>query len=424
MAIPGVKKASDNMLVTQSNQLVEAKYHLSLYEQRLVLMLISLVEPDDEDFKNYKIKVSDFKNLVGLNTKNLYPKVKELLKSLATKVIEIPKEGNNYLITGWISDAEYFDNEGLVVLSFSKKLKPYLIALKSEFTSHKLGVAIRFKGVYTIRIYTLLKQYQRVGERTIKLDDFRDILGIEDGKLALFSNLKARTILQAKKEFSGKNEDGSFCSDINFDFELIKTGRKITAIKFIIIKQENTSVKFKEVPQIILDYEFYGVMRDFTTPFLKERSEEMLRNTLEYFKQELLTKEVENQGAYLAKLLERNAGQEIEAIKQKKKNKEIERAEALRKEEERKKKELLEKAEAKHLNNVKSAYLGFMSSKQKEDLFKQLKSSYEQDFGENNEIKALDSGFLSKYLNDIVRGLPQYLDDYDEMIKGIINEIK
>jgi len=237
------KKANKNMVVTQSNTLVEAKYSLSLYEQRLILMLISMVEPNDEDFKNYAIKVDDFRDLIGLKTKNLYQKVKNLLRGLRNKDIEIPKGGKNYLITGWISDAEYKD--GVVYLSFSAKLKPYLIALKSNFTSHKLGVAIRFKGVYTIRIYTLLKQYQSIRERVFCLDEFRDILGIKDGQYSLFANLKKATITQAQKEFSEK-KNGVFVSDINFNFEPIKTGRKITGLKFYIFEQ---STKPKQAPK-------------------------------------------------------------------------------------------------------------------------------------------------------------------------------
>ena len=237
------KKANREMIVTQSNTLVEAKYYLSLYEQRLILMLISMVEPNDEDFKNYAIKVDDFRGLIGLKTKNLYPKVKSLLRGLRNKDIEIPKGGKNYLITGWISDAEYRD--GIVYLSFSAKLKPYLIALKTNFTSHKLGVAIRFKGVYTIRIYTLLKQYERVGERVFSLEEFRDILGIKDGQYSQFFDFKRRTITQAQKELSEK-KDSVFVSDINFNFEPIKTGRKITGLKFHIFEQ---STKPKPAPK-------------------------------------------------------------------------------------------------------------------------------------------------------------------------------
>jgi hypothetical protein len=44
------------LLVTQSTKLVEARYHLSVGEQRLVLLMISMIQPTDEDFKDYEIK--------------------------------------------------------------------------------------------------------------------------------------------------------------------------------------------------------------------------------------------------------------------------------------------------------------------------------------------------------------------------------
>jgi len=232
------KKTNIHMIVSQSNQLVEARYSLSLYEQRLILMMISMVEPNDEDFKDYSIKINDFKKMIGLKTNNLYPKIKMLLRGLRNKDILIPKQGGNYLITGWISDAEYLEKEGIVLLSFSKKLKPYLLALKENFTSHKLGIAIKFKGLYTIRIYTLLKQYEKIGYRIFSVSEFKEILGIDFDKYTVFANLRARTIMPAQKEFSAKNKEGGYVSDINFDLELSKTGRKISHIKFIIKKQQ------------------------------------------------------------------------------------------------------------------------------------------------------------------------------------------
>ncbi len=39
-------------VVTQSNKLVEAKFSLTIQEQRLVLVMISMISPEDKDFKD------------------------------------------------------------------------------------------------------------------------------------------------------------------------------------------------------------------------------------------------------------------------------------------------------------------------------------------------------------------------------------
>ena len=82
-----------------------------------------------------------------------------------------------------------------------------------------------------------LKQYQKLGERKFTLDEFRDILGIGVDKYLLFADFKRGTILQAQKEFSRQDKDGAYFSDINFTFDAIKTGRKVTGIKFNIFSQ-------------------------------------------------------------------------------------------------------------------------------------------------------------------------------------------
>ena len=52
----------------------------------------------------------------------------------------------------------------------------------------------------------------------------------------------------------------------------------------------------------------------------------------------------------------------------------------------------------------------------------ELKEKYEEEYGESTRIKDLNSGILSLYLNNIVRDLPQYKNDLEEMIEAIVLE--
>jgi plasmid replication initiation protein len=57
------------LVVRQSNELVEASYKIATVgEGRLIRMLIAQIQPDDEDFKNYRIGVADFARFFGLFT--------------------------------------------------------------------------------------------------------------------------------------------------------------------------------------------------------------------------------------------------------------------------------------------------------------------------------------------------------------------
>ena len=54
-------------LVTKSNYFImNSSYDLSLEEQKLILTLASMVQPNDEEFKAYKFKIADFIRLLGI----------------------------------------------------------------------------------------------------------------------------------------------------------------------------------------------------------------------------------------------------------------------------------------------------------------------------------------------------------------------
>ena len=50
--------------------------------------------------------------------------------------------------------------------------------LKEKFTSFKLENILYLNSSYAIKIYQLLTQYKKIGERVITLDELRSTLGI------------------------------------------------------------------------------------------------------------------------------------------------------------------------------------------------------------------------------------------------------
>lgn len=230
-----------NGIACQSNKLVEARYSLSPNEQKIIILMVALINPDDESFKTYRIKISDFARLLKINNKNIYPETEDLLYRLVDRTLKIQKEGG-YLITGWVSSAEYIKAEGIVELSFDKKLKPYLLQLKKEFTKLDLFKIIQFRSNYTIRIYMLLKQYEKIGFRQFDLLEFRQKLGATT-IYPRFNSFRQRVIDSAKKELDKKDKNGNFVSDISFNLEPIKQGRKVVSLRFIIFQNQHKPVK-------------------------------------------------------------------------------------------------------------------------------------------------------------------------------------
>jgi len=227
-----------SLIVTQANELVESRYNLTLGEQRLIFTMIARIQPEDEDFKPYRISLSELAEFLGINKNHIYADCKKITKKLLEKVVEIQEPGR-LLQTHWVSSADYIDGAGVVMLTFDPLLKPYLLKLKGNFTSSKLEMLLSFKSQYTMRIYTLLKQYMGLQGREIELEQLRNMLGLRNDQYKLYGHLRTCILEPVQKELKAK-------SDLTFEFDEIKYGRRVGAIRFRIFTKkpiESTSAK-------------------------------------------------------------------------------------------------------------------------------------------------------------------------------------
>jgi len=231
------KIALSSLIVTQANKLVESRYNLTLGEQRLIFTMISRIQLNDEDFKPYSISLNQLADFLGINKNHMYADCKKMTKKLLEKVVEIQEEGR-LLQTHWVSSADYIDGTGIVKLTFDPLLKPYLLQLKGSFTSSKLEMLLCFKSQYTMRMYMLLKQYERIQVREIELPELREILGIRAEQYKKYADFKRNILQNTQKELKVK-------ADLYFEFEEVKYGRGIGAIIFYIHRK--TTLKNEKI---------------------------------------------------------------------------------------------------------------------------------------------------------------------------------
>lgn len=226
-----------NYLVTKANYFImNSSYDLSLEEQKIILTLASMVQPEDEDFKPYKFKIADFMALLGVETMTKYTEVPKITKNLMKKVFEI-KENNKLIQTAWLSGAVYEKVDGYVELTFSPYLKPYMLKLNGLFTQYKLANILSMKSKYSPRIYEILKcnEFKKQDCIEIEVEELRKLLKVEN-TYPLYADFKRHIIIKTQDELKK-------LSDINFDFEEIKTSRKVTSIRFYIHSKKSNYKK-------------------------------------------------------------------------------------------------------------------------------------------------------------------------------------
>ncbi len=291
-------------LVVQDNQLINARYNLSVAEKRLFLLMVVQLKKDDTGFQSrYKISVKDYMAATGTSAKSVYKELKETAKNLLSRQLFIPKPNGGWLQMNFISSAEYIPNEGVIELEFSSKLKPFLLELKARYTAYDIRNVMALQSSYSIRIYELLKQFLKIGERTFKIEDLRENLAIGD-KYKSYNLFKKRVIEQAQGDLA------EHC-DIGFEFEEIKQGRRIAKIRFIIRRQDRHLPAFllnKEKHEIIAELKDMGIAQSQAEQFAEELEEEMIRSLIAYTQEQYRQGKIKASiSGYLIKLLELGA---------------------------------------------------------------------------------------------------------------------
>ncbi|MBE8233221.1 MAG: replication initiation protein, partial [Endozoicomonadaceae bacterium] len=333
-----------NNLVAQTNRLIEARYTMTKNELLLLFAMVSLINPKDKNFLTFKTSVAHLSEILGIHPATAPREFDKITNRLLARVLTLKVEKGKWKKYQWVSYAELDGND--ILLRFHKELKPYLLELKKNgnFTQYRLDMIIHFKSSYTIRMYQLLKEYQckRMYTFDFSLEGFREMMLGEDSKTHLqFKNLKRHVLNVAQKELREQDPNtGFYKSDLSFELETRRSGRKISSLKFIIKTQEtnpapttdskiieNKNATKDDMPQIILEYEALGVMRKTTLPYLTKNGEQALIDTLQRFKADKKQGKIKKSAqGYLVFLLKINGGQQ-KNIKEEKEQEKITQAE-------------------------------------------------------------------------------------------------
>lgn len=270
-----------NAPVIKANSLVEAHYSLNLIHQKIILIIASQVKVDDTSFNEIEMPVADLLNLLNLKGKN-YTYIKKVTRELNRCVIELVlDDGNTLRQAPWMSFAEYKSKEGVVRFKLNDAIKPFILQLNGHFTKYKLASVIQFSSQYSIRIYELLMQYMKIGSRKFTLESLRKILMIQDSQYTKWNDFRRYVIEQALKELTEK-------SDITFEYEALKDGKRVVAVNFKILRNEQRTKKISE--EIGVDTEDLAAIDDTRKHPYNNLSEQFKNDELTGFLLENLSK--------------------------------------------------------------------------------------------------------------------------------------
>ncbi|WP_187648742.1 replication initiation protein [Nitrosophilus labii] len=240
-------------IVRKSEAITKARYRLNPLALKFITTIIANLKRSDEADKEYIFKVKDFAELLGVTYHNIYAEMEEAVEELLKKPLHI-KTDDGWLKSNWISGAEYHEGEGTITFYIFPKLRPYLLALQEKFLQYRLENILKLKSGYVIRLYEILKDWYNTLSKKSKAKKVEKIVEVKWLRETLeiprsyqySSGIKLRILKKAQKDLEQH-------TDITFTFEEIKTGRKITHIKFTI---EPNPKNTKDKEETSEDYHF------------------------------------------------------------------------------------------------------------------------------------------------------------------------
>jgi hypothetical protein len=223
---------------------VHVKGRLSLLQRKVsnILLLNAYDELPEQGVFEHTIRLRTLADVAGFDS-NDHQLLREALEALVDVKIKwnvLDRDGEEeWGVSSFLSQA--VTKGGLCRYAYPPELRRKLFN-PEIYARINLSVQERFGSSYALALYENCVRFRKVGTTGwIGLDQWRDLLGIEEGQYEQFKYLNRDVLKPAVKEVNGY-------SDIRVKMETRREKRRIVALKFSI----------KENPQLMLELEGGG----------------------------------------------------------------------------------------------------------------------------------------------------------------------
>ncbi|MEM1486444.1 replication initiation protein (plasmid) [Oscillospiraceae bacterium PP1C4] len=225
-------------LVVKRNILNEIRSNnMTVQELRFFSIYLSKINPKNIETRIVRFPIEDFQRIMEYKRLNI-AQLKSTTNSLLCKVVNMPLERGGY--TGFQLFKECTvsrddNDQWYVEIDAHDKALPLMFEFKKEFFSYQLWNALKLKSPNQLRMYEILKQYEKTGCRIIMVSELRELLGIGKTEYPRFGDFKNRVLDACQKALADY-------TDISFTYEPYGkkgAGGKILSLKFNIFKNED-----------------------------------------------------------------------------------------------------------------------------------------------------------------------------------------
>jgi plasmid replication initiation protein len=228
-----------NYLVKKRNVLNEVRANnMTLQELRFFSIYLSKINAKDPNTRVVRFALDDFHAIMELDSRIKIDYMKRVTDSLLCKIVNVPTERGGYEAFQLFKKCRVdVDDKGewYVEIDAHDSALPLMFEFQSRFFSYQLWNALRLRSSNQLRMYEILKQYEKIGSRVLGIDELKALLGIAKNEYPRYGDFKNR-VLEACQQALRES------TDLKFSYEphgKKGKGGKILFLKFIIEKNED-----------------------------------------------------------------------------------------------------------------------------------------------------------------------------------------
>lgn len=224
----------ESVKVVTSNNFITAKglEKLSIKARKLLYVAAAQCKKNDDEFYEYKINVSEFAELMGIDESNVYREAYNITGELAScKLSYIPRGCKKFKHIPVTSICEY-DEESYLRVELNKRMTDFLLQLRGSFSQPLLNDFMKMRSPYSMAIWHLMqremhskKPATRKIEFYLSLEDLREVTGTQD-KFKQLVEFKRYVLNKAIREIKDN------CGVI-IEYSNKKKGRTVIGFDFI-----------------------------------------------------------------------------------------------------------------------------------------------------------------------------------------------
>lgn len=278
----------NGLQVRKSNDFIAAKYKSTLLENQVMAIALTRIEVNARDIDSpleARLYPGELKRLVS-DPAHIYRDLKKLAKTITGHTMFLEDGKGNFKAFSVVPNADYQD--GVFIIKFNNALRNHVLGLEKNYTNMELSVMTDFKKNSSFRLYEVLKkEAYKIPEKTktnkdpfvqveYNISELRFIIGLansddENVKKAManmgniidwdelyekldkrdktyeeWRDFQRRVLKPAQDELQEK-------SDIRFDFEGLREGRKTKRILFTIYRNIPTNPEVIDERKNLLD---------------------------------------------------------------------------------------------------------------------------------------------------------------------------